>query len=307
MAWIMDRLAAFRTFLRVLDTGSFSEAAREANTGQPTVSKQVAALEHHLGVQLIARSTRALVPTEEGRRFAEAARAAVEAAEAAEAAARGEAGVTGLLRLGCPVAFAQAQIVPRLPAFLARHGQVSVDLVMSDAFLDPVEQGVDVVVRIGALADSALVARRIGTTQRVTVASPGYLARRPPPEAPIDLAGHDCVLYARLATGDAWPYRAHDGTEASVRVSGRLRADSSAAIRGAVLAGAGIALAPLWLVGEDLAAGRLVRLLADWEPTALPIHAVSAPRRFTPPKATAIVAYLAEAFREDPFVSARGD
>jgi len=298
----MDRIAASRAFLRAVDTGSFTEAARELNTTQPTVSKQVAALEAHLGVQLLVRTTRSLSLTEEGRRFCEQARAAIDAFEAAEAAARGEHGVRGTLRLGCPVSFAQVQIVPRLKGFLALHPEVAVELVMSDAFLDPVEQGVDAVIRIGALPDSSLTARRIGTARRATVASADYVARRGEPARPADLADHDCVLYTRLATGAEWPFAGPDGP-CAVRVAGRVRADNSSALRGAILDGLGIGMVPLWLVGEDLGAGRLLCLLRGFEPAALPIHAVSPPRRFTPPKVTAFVAYLAEGFRRDPFVS----
>ncbi|MEZ5936081.1 MAG: LysR family transcriptional regulator [Alphaproteobacteria bacterium] len=301
----MDRIAAAHAFLRAVDTGSFTEVARELNTTQPTVSKQVAALEAHLGVQLLVRTTRSLALTEEGRRFYEQARVAIDAFEGAEAAARGERGVRGTLRLGCPVSFGQVQIVPRLKGFLAQHPDLAVELVMSDAFLDPVEQGVDVVIRIGNLADSSLTARRIGTARRATVASPAYVAQHGEPRAPAELAGHDCILYTRLATGAEWPFDGPAGP-CPVRVAGRVRADNSAALRGAILDGLGIGMAPLWLVGEDIRAGRLVRLLKGFEAATLPIHAVSPPRRFTPPKVTAFVAHLAQEFRVDPFVSDYG-
>lgn len=302
----MDRIAASRAFLRAVETGSFTQVARELNTTQPTVSKQVAALEAHLGVQLLVRTTRSLALTEEGRRFCDQARAAIDAFEAAEAAARGERSLRGTLRLGCPVSFGQVQIVPRLKGFLALHPDIAVDLVMSDAFLDPVEQGVDVVIRIGDLADSSLTARRIGTTRRATVASPEYLARCGCPEVPGDLRAHDCILYTRLATGADWPYAGPDGA-CTVRIAGRVRADNSAALREAILDGLGIGMVPLWLVGEDIRAGRLVRLLEGFEPAALPIHAVSPPRRFTPPRVTAFVAHLAREFQLDPFVTEQED
>lgn len=301
----MDRLLATRAFLRSIDTGSFTEAARELNTTQPTISKQVANLEAELGVQLLLRTTRSLSLTEEGERFYDRARDALDAFEDAEAAARGEAGVQGTLRLGCPVSFGQMQIVPRLGKLLARHPKLVIDLVMSDAFIDPVEQGVDVVVRIGALADSSLKARRIGLARRVTVASPAYLDRAGIPQTPPDLAHHDCVIYTRLATGAEWPYQVGTDTQ-SVRISGRVRSDNSAALRMAILDGLGIGMVPLWLVGLDLKSGHLTRLLEDFEPIALPIHAVSPPRRFTPPKVKALVEYLAEEFRIDPHVSDYG-
>lgn len=301
----MDRIAAARAFIRSVDTGSFTEVARETGTSQPTISKQVAALEDHLGVQLLVRTTRSLSLTEEGRRFYEEARAALDAFEAAESAARGERAVRGTLRIGCPVSFGQAQIVPRIRRFLDANAGISVDLVMSDSFLDPVEQGVDVAVRLGELPDSSLKARRIGIARRVTVASAEYLAHRGRPVQPADLAAHDCVIYTRLSTGAEWPF-VGPGGPAPVRVKGRLRADSSVAMRGAILDGIGIGMVPLWLVGEDIRAGRLVRLLEEFEPTPLPIHAISPPRRFTPPKVTTFVEHLAQEFRLDPYVSDYG-
>ena len=300
----MDRIAAMRSFLRAVDTGSFTEVARERNTTQPTISKQVAALEDHLGVQLLVRTTRSLSVTGEGARFYEAAKAAIESIDAADAAARGSGHAEGILRVGCPVSFGQVQIVPRLPAFLSRHAAVSVDLVMSDAWLDPVEQGVDVVIRIGELRDSALLSRRIGFTRRVTVASPAYLDRVGTPARPQDLEGFDCVLYTRLASGPEWAYAADTGST-TVRVRGRVQADSSAAVLGAVVAGLGIGLLPLWLAGEDLQAGRLVRILQGFEPPPLPIHALSPPRRFAPPKVTAFIGYIEEEFQGDPQILSR--
>ena len=193
-------------------------------------------------------------------------------------------------------------MVPRLKGLLDAHPGLSVDLVMSDAFLDPVEQGVDVAIRIGALRDSALLARRIGLTRRVAVAAPSYLAGRAPPAEPEDLRHHDCLVYTRLATGADWPFAAQ-GRTTLVPVRGRVRADSSAAMRGAALAGLGVGLLPSWLVGEDLAAGRLVRLLEGFEPEPLPIHAVSPPRRHAPPKVGAFVDHLARGFAADPHTS----
>ncbi|WP_119168947.1 LysR family transcriptional regulator [Algihabitans albus] len=299
----MDRIAAMRSFLRAVDTGSFTEVAREGNTTQPTVSKQIAALEAHLGVQLLVRTTRSLSVTEEGARYYEAAKAALDGLEAAEAAARGSKSPEGLLRIGCPVSFGQVQLVPRLPAFLSRFPALSVDLAMSDAFLDPVEQGVDLVIRLGALKDSRLMARSVGSARRVTVASPAYVEAFGRPGRPEDLARHDCVLYTRLTSGSEWPYAGPDGTAPAVRVRGRVRADNSVAMLGAVLAGLGVGLMPLWLAGDDLRRGRLLCLLEDYEPQALPIHIVSPPRRFAPPKVTAFVDYIARAFRQDPHLS----
>ena len=290
---------ATRTFLRTVDAGSFSAAARDMGLGQPTVSKQIAALEKHLGVQLVTRSTRSLSLTEEGRRFYQHSAAAVDAFGAAEAAARGDAAVEGRLRIGCPVAFGQLHVVPHLPAFLAQHPAVSVELEMSDAVLDPVAQGVDMDIRIGALSDSALKARRIASARRITVVAPSYLAKHGAPETPEDLDAHDCMIFTRLQTGDAWPYL-RDGAPVLVPVSGRIRADNSTAVREAVLMGMGIGLLPYWLVGQAVLDGRLVRLLEPFDPEPFPISVITPPRRFVPPRVTAFTAHLRQVYRDDP-------
>ncbi len=292
-----------RAFLRVVETGGFTEAARRLGSTQSTISKRVGALEAALGVQLLARTTRSLRPTAEGARFYEAAKAAVEAVEAAEGMVGAPDGeLTGAIRLGCPISFGQTAIAPRLGPFLAAHPKLEMDLIVSDGFLDPVEQGADLVIRVGELRDSALRARRLGLARRAPVASPAYLAARGAPECLADLARHDCIIYTRLSTGRFWPFGDPKNPQL-VPVAGRLRTDSSTMIRDAALAGLGIALAPLWLVASDLAAGRLVPLLPEARPTPLPIHAVSAPRRFTPRREAALMDHLAESFRADPALS----
>ena len=298
----MDRITATNAFIRSVDTGSFTAVAREMNTTQSTISKLVAALETKLGVQLLTRTTRSLALTEEGRRFYEEARNAIDAFAAAESAARGEQGVRGTLRLGCPVAFGRSQIVPRLKRFLDRHSDIKIDVVMSDAVLDPVEQGEDVVIRIGELPDSTLLARRIGLTKRVAVASPSYLDAHGRPETPEALKSHDCILYTRLASGSEWPFQTAAGT-VSIKVSGRIRVDNSAALIGLLHDGLGIGVVPLWAVAEELRTGKLKRILHTFEPVPLPIHAVSPPRKFTPPKVTAFVDFIAEEFKTDPNMS----
>ena len=194
------------------------------------------------------------------------------------------------------MAFGQAQLVPRLGALLDVHPGLGVDLVMSDAFLDPVEQGVDVVLRVGVLRDPALTARRIGTTRRVAVAAPRRLDRRGAPGTPRALADHDCLIYTRLATGAEWPFREGERIML-IPVRGRVRADSSTAMREAALAGLGVALLPPWLGDGDLAAGRLLPMPRGHEPEPLPIHALP------PPKVAAFADHLALALRGDPAVA----
>ena len=190
----MDLISGMRLFARVVETGGFSAVARETGTSQPTISRTVAALEAHLGVRLLNRSSRAVTLTDDGRQFYGLASSALEAvAEAEGCVGRRRGHPSGLLRLGTPVAFGRLHVAPRMPAFLERHPEVEVELVMNDAFVDLVGEGLDLAIRVGELADPALIARRIGTTRRVTVAAASYLDRRGIPEVPEDLSAHDCL------------------------------------------------------------------------------------------------------------------
>jgi DNA-binding transcriptional LysR family regulator len=211
------------TFIRVVETGSFSAAAKHLNVGQPAVSKSVAQLEARLGVRLLIRSTRRLVPTEAGRNFCERARRAIEQADEADHAARdAAAGFAGRLRISAPVTFARLHVVPRLPLFLAAHPNLSVDLVLDDRVVNLAEEGVDIALRMGTLRDSSLTARKIGSSRRQVVGAPGYFERAGIPTAPAKLSTHNAVVYIQNGIGDRWTFRRH-GSEASVRISGRLR------------------------------------------------------------------------------------
>jgi len=291
-----DFVALCRTFVRVAEAGSFTAAALDRGAAQPTVSRRIARLEEHLGTLLIRRTTRAHTLTDDGRRFLDAARTVLDAVAAAEAAVgRRAAAPSGTVRLACPVVLGRLHVLPRLPLFLARHPGVAVDLLMSDGFADLVEQGIDLAIRVGEIDDPGLIARRIGTTRRVAVAAPGYLAARGEPADPRDLAGHDCVVYSRLATGDVWEFTGPDGP-IRVPIRGRIRVDNSEGVREAVLAGLGIGLMPQWhFPGGPEAAGLRVVLRA-FTPAALPTHAVYATRRFVPAKVRVLLDFLAEAF-----------
>jgi DNA-binding transcriptional LysR family regulator len=302
----MDLLAALRTFSRVVETGSFTAVAAELNTTQPTVSRQVAALEDHLGARLLSRTTRQLNLTDDGRVLYEHARRLLEAAEEARGAVgRRKGRPAGLLRLATPVVFGRLHVLPRLPGFLARHPEVSLDLVMSDSFTDLVEEGIDLAIRVGEVTDPALIAKRIGTTRRVTVASPEYLARRGEPAAPGDLGAHDCIVYTRLATGPRWTFSSADGP-VTVEVSGRLRVNNSEGVREAVLGGLGIGVVPLWLVSDEVERGLVRLLMRPFEPQPLPMHAVYPSRRFLALKVRAMIDFLETEFALDPVISPYG-
>jgi DNA-binding transcriptional LysR family regulator len=299
----MDLLLHFRSFVRVAELGGFSAAARALNTSQPAVSRQVADLEQRLGARLLHRSSTGVALTEDGQAFLDQARAALEAADAALGtlgARRGE--VAGQVRLGAGVAFGRLHVVPRLAALLAKHPGLSVELRLRDGAADLVEDGLDATIRIGEITDPALVARRIGMTRRAVVATPEYLARAGTPERPEDLARHECLVFTGLATGAAWPFEGPEG-RVLVPVAGRFRADSSEAVRAAVLAHLGLYLAPIWLFAEELRAGRVVAVLPDWTPTLLPIQAVFPTRRQVPARVRAVMDHLTAEFRLDPALS----
>ena len=282
----MDKLQAMATFVRVVEAASFSAVAQETDTTQSAVSKQVAALERALGARLLTRTTRSLALTDEGERYFEQARRLVaEIAEAEGAFRRGEQQLEGWLRVAASVGYGRLRLMPLVQSFLAAHPGVKIDLRLHDGFIDLVEQGIDVAVRIGELPDSSLVAWRVGNSQRLLVAHRDYLrslpAARRTLDQPDDLAHHNCLVYTGRATPNQWRFTAGPGASASVgtartvRVDGNLQSNSSEVMRTSLLAQMGVGYSPAWLIEEELASGQLQRLLPDWEPVPEPIHLVS--------------------------------
>jgi DNA-binding transcriptional LysR family regulator len=299
-----DRLALFRTFIRTVEAGSFSAVAREMHTTQPTISRQIALLEEHLGCLLFRRTTRALTLTDDGRVFyAHASRTLESLAEAESAVGRRKGSPSGRLRLASAVVFGRLHLIPRLPAFMARYPDIEIDLVMNDGFADLVEEGIDLAIRVGEITEPGLVARRIGATRRVVVATPDYLARHGRPQAPADLAGHDCIIYSRLAAGTNWSFATPQGP-VSFPVSGRFHVNSTEGVRAAILQGLGIGYVPVWhFVEEEIGRGELEVLLAGFEPPPQPISAVYPTRRYLAPKVRAMIDFLASEFAVDPKLS----
>jgi DNA-binding transcriptional LysR family regulator len=300
----MDKLNAMAIFVRVIERGSFSAVARELQTTQPTISKILRALETELGGKLIARSTRQLSLTDEGQRYYRHCREILAAVDAAEHSFQtGKETIAGPLRVGSSVSFGRLQIAARLSDFLLQYPDVQVDLQLNDHLQDMVSEGLDVTLRIGELPDSGLIARRIGTTHRVTLASPAYLARHPAPKSPQDLSQHNCLLFNLLSSQNQWVYE-KNGTRHSVRIAGNAQSNNSEAVREMVLTGLGIALSPLWLFYDDLKAGRVVALLQDYTAQSLPIHAVAAPNRRQSARVKAFVDYMADALAQAPELQA---
>ena len=302
----MDKLQAMRTFVRVVEAGSFSAVALEGNTTQSAVSKQVAGLERELGARLLVRTTRSLALTEEGARYFEQARRLVAEITEVEAAVRtGEQELTGWLRVEASVAFGRMRLMPLVHSFLAEHRNVKIDLRLNDGFTDLVEDGIDVAVRLGQLSDSSLIARRVGTAQRRLLAHRDYLRRLPKgkkaPKAPEDLVQHNCIVYTELPWRNSWTFTAGPGatepagTTRMVRVEGNIQTNSSEVVRASALAGLGICNAPTWLFDPELARGEMQRVLPDWEATEIPIHLVSPRERRHSAKVRAFADYVANA------------
>jgi DNA-binding transcriptional LysR family regulator len=296
-----DRLALFQTFVRTVEAGSFTAVARALNSSQPTVSRQIAVLEDHLGCLLLQRTTRALTLTDDGRTFYEHARRTLEAAAEAESAVgRRKGKPSGTLTLACAGVFGRLHVIPRLPRFRARFPDVSIALHMSDGFVDLVEEGIDLAIRVGQARDGTLVAKRIGTSQRVVLATPDYLARRGVPQHPSELAGHDCIVYDRLLTGASWSFAGPDGPF-TIPVAGSIHVNNTEAVRAAVMQGLGIGYVPAWhFVDGEIESGRLIVLLRAFEAEVQPIDAVYPSRRYLPPKVRAAIDYFAAEFALDP-------
>ncbi|MBX9684546.1 MAG: LysR family transcriptional regulator [Hyphomicrobium sp.] len=280
----MDRLQSMQTFVRVVETGNFSVVAREQSSTQSAVSKQVAALERHLGTKLLTRTTRALSLTQDGMQYFEEARRLV--AEVSEAESRlrsGEQKLTGWLRVAASVGYGLRVLMPRIDEFMRAHPAVKIDFKLDDGFVDLVAQGIDVAARIGELHDSTLVARRIGYAHRAVLASRDYLKRLPaglsPPRIPDDLRAHNCVVYTELNARNVWDFEMPDGSNVRVPVEGNLRTNSSEVVRAAGLAGMGICYSPTWLFSGELARGQMQVLLPEWPISPLPINLVSPEQR----------------------------
>ena len=293
----MDRLAAMEAFVLVVDTGSFSAAARRLKVGQPAVSKLVAQLEERLGVKLLVRTTRGLTATEAGLNYYERARRSIEEADEAESAARGAgSGLTGRLRICGAVTFARIHLMPRLPEFLARHPELEMEVVLDDRNIDLVQEGIDVALRMGQLSDSSLTAKRIASGRHVVVGTPAYFERTGKPTAPGDLAAHQAVIYDQEAGGQDWTFQ-RDDAEIAVTLKGRLRVSAAEGVRAAVLANAGFAVASEWMFSPEIADRTVQMVLQDWELPRIDLWAVFPAGRTATTKARTFTQFVQEVMR----------
>ena len=285
----MDRLEAMSIVLAIAEAGSLSAAARRQKTPLATVSRKVSELEAHLQTKLFNRSSRALVPTDAGRSYIAAAKRILADVAEAERAAGGEyATPRGDLSISVPISLGRMHLLPLLAEFLATFPEVDVALNLQDRAVNLVEEHVDVALRIGALADSSLIAVRVGEIRRVVCASPAYLKARGAPKSPDALSTHDCITYAPPLSPTAWTFR-RDQTEFVVPVRTRLIVSNLEAACDAARAGIGITMAFSYNVAELVRSGELTLLLEDFQPPPRPVSFVYSPNRFMPVKLRAFL------------------
>jgi DNA-binding transcriptional LysR family regulator len=288
----MNRFASMEAFVRVIETGSFSGAARQLRVGQPAISKTVAQLEERLGVRLLLRSTHGLTPTEAGQSFYEHAKRSIEEADEADQVARGAGtNLSGRLRVCAAVTFARLHVIPRLPIFLAQHPALEIDVVLDDYNVDLIEGGIDVALRMGTLQDSSLMARKIADGPRVVLGTPAYFESAGEPAVPEDLLEHQAVIYERRGGGAVWTFR-QGATEASVTVKGRVRVTAAEGVREAVFAGLGLVITSEWMFAPELQSGIVRAVLRDWTLPPIALWTVFPTGRRASAKARAFAAFI---------------
>jgi DNA-binding transcriptional LysR family regulator len=270
----MDRIDCLRAFVRAMEGGSFSAAARELGLGQPAVSKRIALLEEEFGSQLFMRTTRKLTPTREAHRVYDLARQVLGTFEAARASIKeAPARPSGMLRISVPSSFGRHYLMPVVRDYTREYPEVRLDLRFSEQQINLVEEGMELALRIGQLESSSLMARRIGTVRRFLVATPTYLRERGTPRTPDDLRHHQCIAYARLAPANQWTFESDDGRHVAT-ISGTVIVDDADAMKEAVLQHLGIAIVPAWCATDALNRGQMKALLPDYAVASMPLHAV---------------------------------
>jgi len=295
----MDRLQAMEMFVRVVETGSFSKAAAEFNTTQPTVTKQVAATEARLNVRLLNRNTRGVSLTESGALYYEKCKTIVRETQEAERIVQLREGETqGLLRIGTSVGFGRRVVVPLALEFMRRHPLAQIDLSVEDRYVDMIAQGIDVAIRLGKLADSSLGARFLGVNPWVMVAAPAYLKAHGTPRRAQDLSAHVSLIYSSVVGDDVWRMHTPKGQPVTVPVTARFRSNNVTAVLAATREGMGIAMMPRYVASASLALGDVVEVLADHALAEQEIHAVFPSPRLVPGKVLSFLGFLQGRFEE---------
>lgn len=296
----MDKLEAMNAFAKVVALGSFAEAGRALGLTRSAVSKAVMELEQLLGARLLDRTTRRVSATGAGLAYYESCvdiLARVEETEMQVSRLHDEP--KGVLKVNAPVSFGVLHLGPLVAEFMASYPDLKIELTLNDRFIDPIEEGVDITIRIGVLADSSLIARRLAPARRVLVAAPQYLKQHGPPERPEDLEKHRCLNYGHTTMLQRWQLT-RDGEVQSLAINSILCSNNGDVLRAAALAGQGITKLPTFLVGPDIKAGRLIIVLPSYPPTELGLFAVYAPNRYLAAKTRLLIDFLALRFGERP-------
>lgn len=294
MGICMDVMSSMAVFRRVVEAKNFSAVARETNMSQSTVSKHIAALEERLGTKLLNRSTRSLKLTEAGKEYYHhCIRILNDFHEAEASIGKGKIKPTGTLRISTSAAYSRACMLPYLNEFFRTYPDINIDLLFDDDYIDLVKQGIDLAIRVGPLADSTLIARKIGVSSRVVVASADYLVKHGRPKKPADLVKHNCLLYSLQKAPDLWYFNSAQEGDESVRVHGRLKASSPDALCDATMNGMGISVLCEWYARKYIKDGRLKVILKDYHPTKYDINAVYPERKFVPQKVKRMIEFLA--------------
>jgi DNA-binding transcriptional LysR family regulator len=302
----MDRLLSMTVFAKAVELGSFSAAGEAMHMSSQLVGKHVQTLEQHLGVRLLNRTTRRHHLTEIGASYYERVKVILAEVEGAEGlAAETRATPRGRLRVNASVSFGVHALAPRLPEYLIANPEVTIDLSLSNGYVDAIDEGFDVVFRIGTLSDSSLIARELAPYQLVLCAAPAYLEHRPPIRTPLDLSGHECIGFSHTELRTHWTLEGPDG-RVTVPVSGRIMANHGEAMLALATAGMGIMLQPLELVRAELDAGRLVRVLPEYTAPTRPMHILYAPDRRLTPKLRSFIDFAVETFGREARSSAGG-
>jgi DNA-binding transcriptional LysR family regulator len=296
----MDRFAAITAFARVVEAGSFARAAERMGVSVSAVSRQVAELEAHLDARLLNRTTRRLSLTESGQAFFDRSVQLLADLEEAEIAVTSASVVPrGTLRLTCSATFGSRHLAPAIAAFAARHPQMRFDVELSERFVDLVDEGFDLAVRIGASGGQNVVARKVGATRVLCCASPSYLERHGEPREPEELANHACLSYEYLPARNVWTFRDPKGGERSVRITGPVHSNNGRFLVGLAAQGIGISREPDFISAPDLRAGNLKPILQPFESPPLPIYVVYPSRRHLSAKVRAFADFLAERFAKE--------
>ena len=298
----MDRLLLMETFVRVVDTGSFSAAAGNMRLSKAAVSKYITMLESRLGVQLLNRTTRRLSLTQEGAAYVARCRRLLEdVQEAEDSVGRMRVDPKGLLRLNGPMSFGHLHLASAIADFMVQYPEIEVDFELSDRFVDVVEEGWDMVIRIGRLQDSSLYARKLAPVHMTLCGSPAYFARQGIPQHPKDLARHHCLGYTYVSGGHAWTFVGPEGEEEVVSFRPRLRINNGDAIRIALLQGLGVAVSPTFIVGRDLQAGSLQTVMTEWALPDTGVYAVYPHHRHLSVKVRIFIDFLLDRFGSRPY------